>query len=74
MAMAVSSSAAIAPTTVAGTEGIAVDAGTEGSLEVEYQLVPVDNRALLILRQRDDQSAEERQALDDVVASLDLGG
>jgi hypothetical protein len=66
--------AAIAPTTVAGIEGIAFDAGTEDGLEVEYQLVPVDNRALLIMRQRDNQSAEEVQALDDVVASLDLGG
>jgi hypothetical protein len=63
-----------APTIVAGVEGIAIDAGTEGGLEVEYQIVPVDNRALLIMRQRDDQSPAEKQALDDVVASLDLGG
>lgn len=63
----------IAPTTVAGAEGIAFGTGKEGGLEVEYQLVPVDNRALLIMRQRDDQSPEEKQALDDVVASLDLG-
>lgn len=64
---------AIVPTTIAGAEGIAVDAGTEGGLEVEYSLVPVDNRALLIMRQRDDQNPEEKQALDDVVASIDLG-
>jgi len=63
----------IAPTTVAGAEGIAIDAGVEDGLEVEYRLVPVDNRALLIKRQRDDQSESERQALEDVVASLDLG-
>jgi hypothetical protein len=63
-----------APTTVAGVEGIAIDAGTEGGLEVKYQIVPVGNRALLIMRQRDDQSPEEKRALDKVVASLDLGG
>jgi hypothetical protein len=64
---------AIAATTVAGTDGLAVDAGTEGGLEVEYRLVPVDNRALLIMRQRDNQSPEEKQALADVVASIELG-
>jgi len=62
------------PTTVAGEEGLVVDGGSEDGLEVEYHLVPVDNRALLIMRQRDDQSPEEKQALDQVVASLDLGG
>jgi hypothetical protein len=62
-----------APTEVAGAEGIAIDAGTEDGLKVEYRIIPVDNRALLIMRQRDHQNAGERQALDDVVASLDLG-
>lgn len=63
----------IAPATVAGTEGIAIDGGTEDGLEVEYRLVPVDNRALLIKRQRDGQSPSEKDALEEVVASLDLG-
>jgi hypothetical protein len=63
-----------APIVVAGAEGIAIDAGTEDGLQVEYRIVPVDNRALLIMRQRDDQSPEEKQALDEVVASLNLGG
>ena len=64
----------VTATTVDGTEGIAVNAGTEGGLEVEYRIVPVDNRALLIMRQRDDQSPAEKEALEDVVASIDLGG
>ena len=63
----------IAPATVAGTEGISIDGGTEDGLEVEYRLVPVDNRALLIKRQRDSQSPSEKDALEEVVASLDLG-
>ena len=63
----------IETTTVAGTQGIAIDGGTEDGLEVEYRLVPVDNRALLIKRQRDSQSPSEKDALEEVVASLDLG-
>lgn len=63
----------LAPVTVGGVEGIAIDGGTENGLEVEYRLVPVNNRALLIKRQRDSQSASEQAALDDVVDSLDLG-
>jgi hypothetical protein len=63
----------IAPTTVDGTDGIAIDGGTEGGLEVEYRLVPVDNRALLIKLQHNGQSATEEEALEEVVENLDLG-
>jgi len=63
----------IETTTIAGAQGIAIDGGTENGLEVEYRLVPVDNRALLIKRQRDNQSPEEKDALENVLASLDLG-
>ena len=63
----------IAPATVGGTEGIAIDGGTEGGLEVEYRLVPVDNRALLIKLQRDGESPSEEAALEDVIENLDLG-
>lgn len=63
----------IAPATVGGTEGIAIDGGIEGGLEVEYRLVPVDNRALLIKLQRGGESPAEEAALEDVVDKLDLG-
>ena len=63
----------IEPITIAGRQGIMIDGGTEDGLEVEYRLVPVDNRALLIKRQRDNQSPEEKEALENVVASLDFG-
>ena len=59
--------------TVDGAEGIAIDGGTEGGLEVEYRLIPVDNRALLIKLQRDGESASEEAALEDVVDNLELG-
>jgi hypothetical protein len=63
----------IAPTTVGGTEGITIDGGTEGGLEVEYRLVPVDNRALLIKLQRGGESPAEEAALEEVIENLDLG-
>jgi len=66
--------AALHPRTVDGVEGVSVDAGVEGGLQVEYTLVPVESRALLIKRQADGETEEEHAALAAVMASLDLPG
>lgn len=64
----------VAPVTVGGAEGIAVDFGDLDGLQTEYRLVPMGERALLLKLQFNGQSASELAAMRGVIESIDLTG
>ena len=62
------------PVEIDGAEGLALAGGIEEGLEVDYTIVPVEDRALLIKRQSDGESPAEEAAIAAVLGSLELPG
>ena len=63
---------AINEATIDGTAGITVDAGVVDGMQVEYTLVPVGTRALLVSSQSEGEAPALEAAMAAVVASIDL--
>lgn len=63
---------ALAPVEIGGAQGVAFGGESDDGRAIEYLLVPVKNRALLIGLQENGETAREQAALRDVIASIAL--